>query len=530
MRLTPPELSRSALEAAPDAMLIVDGAGIILYANRQVSALFGYAPQEVVGRGVEMLLPERFRLRHAAHREDYMKHMRVRPMGQNLDLQGRRRDSSEFPVEISLSPVSDGERPMVVAAIRDVGERHRIQQELIAAKAAAERAREVADLARDSADRANQSKSRFLATASHDLRQPLQALALLNGTLRRTASEPLVVEALSQQEQAIASMSRLLNALLDISKLESGAVKPEISGFPVARVFEEIHREFAAIAAGKGLTLEVKATGACVHSDPSLVEQILRNLVSNAIKYTTRGRVTLSCRAGADPLVRLEVHDTGIGIPADQIPCIYDEFYQVGVTGSGPRDGYGLGLSIVKRIVDLLGLKLLVRSQPGEGSVFSLLLPASSETAWTERPQERPRVPGPGGSGGRPRVLLIEDDTGVREATEMLLKVEGYQVTAVESLEQALQAGRAASGFDVLLTDYHLGKGETGMQAIAALRRMLGTPVKAILVTGDTSGSVHDLPPDPNLRVTSKPIDAERLLGLVREFVELDAPAAAPDG
>ncbi len=517
-------------------MLIVDGAGIVQYANRQVNALFGYAPHEVVGRGVEMLLPERFRSRHAAHREDYMRHMRVRPMGQNLDLHGRRRDSSEFPVEISLSPVSDGERPMVVAAIRDVGERHRIQQELIAAKAAAERARESADLAResadlarDSADRANQSKSRFLATASHDLRQPLQALALLNGTLRRTASEPLVVEALSQQEQAIASMSRLLNALLDISKLESGAVRPEVGGFPVARVFEEIHREFSAVAAGKGLTLEVKVTGAWVHSDPSLVEQILRNLVSNAIKYTTRGRVTLSCRASADPLVRIEVHDTGIGIPADQIPCIYDEFYQVGVTGSGPRDGYGLGLSIVKRIVDLLGLQLLVRSQPGEGSVFSLLLPPASEAAWTERPQERPRVPGPGGPGGRPRVLLIEDDTGVREATEMLLKVEGYRVTAVESLEQALQAGRAASGFDVLLTDYHLGNGETGIQAITALRRILGTPVKSILVTGDTSGSVHDLPPDPNLRVTSKPIDAERLLGLLREFVRLDASAATPD-
>ncbi len=508
-------------------MIIVDGAGVIHYANQQVAALFGHAPEEVIGRGVEMLLPARFRLRHLSHRDGYMSHMRVRPMGQNLELYGLRRDSSEFPVEISLSPVPDGERPMVVAAIRDVSERHRIQRELVAAKAAAERAREAADLARDVADRANQSKSRFLATASHDLRQPLQALALLNGTLRRTVSEPLVMEALTQQEQAIGSMSRLLNALLDISKLESGAVKPEIMDFSVARVLEEMRREFAAVAAGKGLTLKIEATGACAHTDPSLVEQVLRNLVSNAIKYTHRGRITLSCPLATDSQVRIEVSDTGIGIPADQISCIYDEFYQVGVTGSGPRDGYGLGLSIVKRIVDLLGLKLEVHSRLGEGSVFSLLLPAAGQGVCPEPPQERAAA-NRTASRGKPRVLLVEDDTAVREATQMLLKVEGYQVTAVESLEQALRAGRAAHGFDLVLTDYHLGNGETGVQAIAALREMLGTPLKSVLITGDTSCSVQDLPSDVNLRITSKPINAEKLLSLLREFIELDVPAAPP--
>ncbi len=525
MRLTPPELARSAIEAAPDAMIIVDAAGVVHYANRQVVALFGYSLEEVIGQGVEMLLPERFRSRHAAHRDGYMSHMRVRPMGQNLELYGRRRDSSEFPVEISLSPVSDGERPMVVAAIRDVSERHRIQRELVAAKAIAEQARESADLARDIADRANQSKSRFLATASHDLRQPLQALALLNGTLRRTVSDPTVMEALSQQEQAIASMSRLLNALLDISKLESGAVKPEITEFSVARALEEMRREFATLATGKGLSLEIETTRACVRSDPSLVEQVLRNLVSNAIKYTHRGRVALRCTSDGGALVRIEVIDTGIGIPADQITCIYDEFYQVGLTGSGPRDGYGLGLSIVKRIVDLLGLKLEVRSRVGEGSVFSLLLPAADQAVWPEPAQER-SMASRGASRGKPRVLLIEDDTAVREATQMLLKIEGYQVTAVDSLSQALAAGRTGTGFDLVLTDYHLGNGETGVQAIAALREMLGTPLKSILVTGDTSGSVHELPSDPNLRITSKPINAERLLGLLREFIELE-PAAA---
>ena len=237
------------------------------------------------------------------------------------------------------------------------------------------RARDLADEARGVADRANQGKSRFLATASHDLRQPLQTLALLNGTLRRIVGDPDAAEALSQQDQAIGAMSRLLNTLLDISKLESGAIKPEPTDFTVAALFQELRSEFASMAANKGLQLEVEACADQVHSDPSLVEQILRNLVSNAIKYTREGWVRLRCLHEA-PLIRIEVLDTGIGIPADQIPYIYDEFYQVGVPSNSSRDGYGLGLSIVQRLVKLLTLKLDVRSEVGQGSTFSLVLPA----------------------------------------------------------------------------------------------------------------------------------------------------------
>lgn len=525
MRLTPPELARSALDAAPDAMIIVDAQGTIRYANRQIQALFGYAPEEVIGRSVESLIPERFRSRHNDHRGSYMAHMRVRPMGQNLDLYALRRDSSEFPVEISLSPVEDGAQSLVVAAIRDVSERHRIQEELIAARTAAERARELADLARDCADRANRSKSRFLATASHDLRQPLQALALLNGTLRRTVGDPLMMDALSQQEQAIGAMARLLNALLDISKLESGAVKPEITGFPVTRLLEEMRREFSNFAAGKGLTLQIEPTHASVRSDPSLLEQALRNLVSNAIKYTPRGEVRLRCVLAPESMVRLEVLDTGVGIPADQIPHIYDEFFRAHAAGDGPHDGYGLGLSIVRRIVELLSLKIDVKSQVGKGTVFTLLLPAADEAVCRER-QDEPRAAARSRGGGQPRVLLVEDDPGVRDATRMLLKVEGYQVTAVDSLQQACQAAGGLE-HDLLLTDYHLGHGETGIQVISALRQMSSTPIKCVLITGDTSAAVHELPADPNLRITSKPIDAERLLSLLRDLLA-SVPAADP--
>ena len=187
-------------------------------------------------------------------------------------------------------------------------------------------------------------------------------------------AEPAAAAAVGQQEQAIQAMSRLLNALLDISKLESGAVKPEPADFTVASLFGGLRRDFASAATSKGLTLKVDECVACVHSDPSLVEQILRNLVSNAIKYTREGCVRLRCLR-EQARVRIEVRDTGIGIPADQIGYIYDEFYQVGVATNASRDGYGLGLCIVQRLVRLLDLRLEVRSEVGKGSAFSLVLP-----------------------------------------------------------------------------------------------------------------------------------------------------------
>ena len=275
--------------------------------------------------------------------------------------------------------------------------------------------------------------------------------------------------------------------------------------------------EFASLAANKGLKLEIESCADCVHSDPSLVEQILRNLVSNAIKYTREGWVRLRCLHEA-ALVRIEVLDTGVGIPADQLPYIYDEFYQVGVPTNSARDGYGLGLSIVQRLVKLLTLKLDVRSEVGRGSTFSLLLPASSARVTPPAPASaRPRAQEP--QIGHARVLLVEDDAAVRGATRMLLRVEGYRVTAVASLAEAVQHVRDGNGVDLLVSDYHLSDGETGIQVIAALRELLGTSLKAVLTTGDTSSAIQDLPRDPHLRIASKPIKAEELLTLLRALL-----------
>jgi len=406
-----------------------------------------------------------------------------------------------------VSAVED-RNPWLAADLRDAANHKHVEAELILA-------RESADLARDEADRANLAKSRFLATASHDLRQPLQSLSLLNGALRRIVTAPDAADALRQQEQAIGAMSRLLNALLDISKLESGAIKPELTDFTVAALFRELRREFASLAANKGLKLQVDESTECVHSDPSLVEQILRNLISNAIKYTREGWVRLRCLPEA-ALVRIEVLDTGIGIPADKIAYIYDEFYQVGVATDSSRDGYGLGLSIVQRILKLLDLKLDVRSELGKGSTFSLLIPATNEQVAEARLGSVMPNPGKRRTGGA-RVLLVEDDLGVREATRMLLTVEGYRVTAVASVAEALRVARNGEGIDVLVTDYHLSNsdGTTGTQVIDALRETVHGALPAVLMTGDTSSAIKALPEDPHLRIASKPVNADELLSLL---------------
>jgi PAS domain S-box-containing protein len=485
-------------------MIIVEASGTILFANHQVKALFDHSPEEIVGQKIECLLPARFRERHVAHRQHFASDGRVRPMGAGLELFALRRDGTEFPVEISLSPIREGPKTLVVAAIRDVTERKRIQTELM-------EARRVAEEAREAADRANIGKSRFLAAASHDLRQPLQTLALLNGALRRMGTDGASADALAQQAQAIAAMSRLLNALLDISKLESGAIKPELSDFKVAVLFEDLRAAFAGLAARKGLELQVETCHDCVHSDLSLVEEILRNLVANALKYTREGFVRLRC-LHKPSVVRIQVLDTGIGIASQHLPFIFDEFYQIGGEPSSVREGYGLGLSIVQRLASLLNLGIEVESHPGKGSTFSLDLPASEVPVSRGDAVAAAAAARTGAGEHHPRLLIVEDDPAVMNATLMLLKLEGYRVSSAASVAEALERCREDPDIDLLITDYHLKDGELGTDAIKVVRDALRLDLPAILVTGDTTSAIRELSLDERLRVMSKPLDAEELL------------------
>jgi PAS domain S-box-containing protein len=499
-------LLASVLEAAPDAIVIVDASGSILFASRRITDLCGYLPEEIVGQGIECLLPERYRHIHLEHRHHYTRDANPRPMGIDLDLHALHKDGTELPVEISLSPIHDGGRLLVAAALRDVSERKRIQTELLQA--------------REAADRANLAKSRFLATASHDLRQPLQTLSLLNGTLRRVVRDAVAGEAVAQQGQAIDAMSRLTNALLDISKLESGAIRPDPADFAVAALFEEMRREFASVAASKGLELRIESTAPTAHSDPALIGQVLRNLVSNAIKYTQHGWVRLRSSPSAIG-VRLEVADSGIGIPTEHLPYIYDEFYQVGVASNTARNGYGLGLSIVHRLVRLLGLRLEVQSEVGRGSTFIVEVPAGAQLAaaggGASSASERA-----GTRSASARILLVDDDAGVRNATAMLLRVEGFEVLCAASLGEVDAALRKDPRIDIVIADYHLQHGETGIDAIAAARSFAGESLGAVIVSGDTSSTLREVPATHRLRIASKPIRADELLALIADLVRKD--------
>ena len=350
---------RNLLESAPDAMIFTTSDGEILLVNEQAERMFGYDRDKMQGEKIEILIPDRIRDKHAKHRDTYRSNPELRPMGPGLDLFARRKDGTEFPVEISLSPVETAKGAVVSAVIRDVTDRKKLERELISA--------------RQEAERANKANSAFLAAASHDLRQPVQALSLLNGALRRTVKDERSLEMIRSQEHSLTAMTNLLNSLLDIGRLDAGAVTPEFEIFPMQRLIDRFSAEFGRQATHKGLTFEARDCDDLIRSDPNLLAEVLQNFVSNAIRYTDSGSVQLVSERN-DGHVRISVVDTGIGIEPDQLEDIFREFHQCRVKGSS-NEGFGLGLAIVARMADLLEHDITVDSTPGRGSTFSITVP-----------------------------------------------------------------------------------------------------------------------------------------------------------
>jgi len=378
------------------------------------------------------------------------------------------------------------------------------------------RAEDEAELcsARQVADQANQTKSRFLATASHDLRQPLQSLSLLSGTLRRMATNPYLLEAVEQQELAIASMSGLLGALLDISKLDSGSIRPSLQHVHLGEIVDQMRVEFNGLAEKKGLALDIVSCPQFVYTDPTLLGQILRNLLSNAVRYTPAGSVTLSSTADGNQLI-IEVRDTGIGIAESSLERIFEEFYQVDVSPNSIREGHGLGLSIVQRTAAILGHELGVTSMLGSGSSFKIAVPLGQPI---EKPPPDDELAMENVPGRATHVLLIDDDPGVLNATRLLLEVEGYRVTVGRSVADARTAATLHTDIQLLISDYHLSEGESGRDVIDILRAALPW-VDVILITGDTSSGLRHVSPSDRICVLSKPIKADALLLTMKRLV-----------
>lgn len=504
----PPDLAnsepffRNLLETAPDAMIIVDEMGKITVVNEQTEKMFGYDRDQMIGETIEFLLPARYRSKHVDHRNTYTNKPKLRPMGAGMELHGCRSDGSEFPVEISLSPVKAESGAFVSSVIRDVTSRKKMEQAIIAARQAAERA--------------NKANSAFLAAASHDLRQPVQALSLLNGALRRTVKDPLALDMIASQERSLDAMTNLLNSLLDISRLDAGAVRPDLEDFSIQRLIDRLSAEFSRQAHHKGLEFEAGACSAVIRTDPNLVGEIIQNFVSNAIRYTDKGTVRLSCDEIGDKL-RVKVTDTGIGIEADQLEAIFKEFHQCKTPGSN-KEGFGLGLAIVRRLADLLGHELTVDSEPGQGSCFCISMPIVKRARNT-RSVDKPgnRVPQERGSG---LIVLIEDDVSVANAWGMLLEAEGYRVAMAESASQALAVVRHLDvDPDLIISDFHLLDGSTGVEAVASIRKDVGKTVPAFIISGDTSKVVQEARSLENSLIMSKPVNTNHLLETARTAI-----------
>jgi signal transduction histidine kinase/CheY-like chemotaxis protein len=368
----------------------------------------------------------------------------------------------------------------------------------------------------DSAERANVARSRFLAAASHDLRQPMHALSLFVSALKARNRQPEVADLVGNIEDATASMADLFNALLDISRLDAGAIEARPVHFPLQPLLDELHSQFAPLAAEKGLRFSIRPCSNHLCSDPLLLKRILINLISNAIRHSDDGGVLVGCRKSGDAL-KIGVWDTGRGIQADQLASIFQEFVQLHNPERDRRKGLGLGLAIVDRLALLLDHRLAVRSQPGRGSCFSIELPAGNP--------ERALQPSlPSTSGMLPAdtlVVLVDDDHAILHGMAELFDSWNIDLVAAPNAEDILHwlAGLARVP-DVIVSDYRLPGDNDGLEVIAQLRRHFGRDIPAIVITGDTAPDTIQRIGQAGFPILNKPLQPAKLRALLSHLLQ----------
>lgn len=378
-----------------------------------------------------------------------------------------------------------------------------------------------ADLAakKEEAERANTAKSRFFAAASHDLRQPLHALGLFGEALKQRVTHSDLETLANQISSSISSLETLLNALLDASRLDAGSIEVRKRHFPASQLFELIRQQYGGPAAIKGLGLKVRPTNWILHSDPILLERILINLVSNALRYTSAGRILVAGRKRGNSLL-IQVWDTGIGIPQNALETIFEEYVQLHNPDRDRENGLGLGLAIVSRTARLLGLRISVRSRVGHGSVFSVAVPLGSTHQIAPAESASPVATRLQGM----LAVLVDDEAPILRAMESLFNTWGVAIVTGRSTEEALEQLRQLnSAPDFLITDYSLPGDTDGIGVVSQFREKFGKDLPALVLTGDTAADTLQRITEAGLKVMHKPVRPARLRAALAHLLEQDS-------
>ncbi|MBO0905608.1 hybrid sensor histidine kinase/response regulator [Jiella sonneratiae] len=519
------DLLRIALDQVDQGLAIFDGDFRLTFWNRQFRDLIGL-PAEFGQVGTPLTAVFDHLLRDgeidASEYEAGFDQLTRPPAERQIALA-----RSERTLELRVNTMPDGgivatvsdmtERVRRAAALREINEtlEERVRRrtaELTAAN------RDLAE-ARRAAEAANLSKTRFLAAAGHDILQPLNAARLYVSALEQRHGRSPAAELAGHIGSSLEAVEAIIGAVLDISRLDAGGMEAKLSEFRLEPLLRQIETDMRPLAEEKGLSLRFVGTSVTVRSDRHLLRRLVQNLVSNAVKYTRQGKIVVGVRRRASGRVEIEVADSGIGIPDDQLQSIYEEFVRLD-EGTRAASGLGLGLSIVDRIARVLDHPLSARSRHGRGTSFRVALPLATGAAEAALPAAAPRFQ-PGLSVAGTKVLCIDNDAAIRDGMKTLLSGWGCHVEAFNAPSEALQA-LSAGGFrpDVALVDYHLDRGDDGIRAIGDLRLRLGDGLPAILVTADRSAKLRDDAAVLGVQVLTKPVKPASLRAAMASLLQ----------